>query len=79
MLQKGIRCGSMLNADRQRLYLTSRWGLPRGTPGCVLSGPGPRGGWGAVLGSPHTGACSGGTAVVLTAQRMELRLGEARS
>lgn len=41
-------------------------------------GADPRGGWGAVLGPSHTGACNGGTAV-LTAQRMELRLGEARS
>ena len=52
MLQKGIRCGSTLNADGQRPYLTSRWGLTRGMPGCVLSEPGPRGGWGAALGAP---------------------------
>ena len=33
---------------------------------------------GAVLGSPHTGACDGGTALIPLARRRELRLREAR-
>ena len=74
-----LLCGSTLKADGSVSASRPGWVSHVGRLVVFCQGVDPPGGWGAGLGPSHTGACSGGTAVILTAQRMELRLGEARS